>query len=119
MSAIAPGDEIIGLARGFFSAGAPSLLLTLWTVDDEATAEDEAEDNSESASDEKAAEVTAEAAEPESSAEEPEPTADEEPATEDDKTEDAPPDERPAQSTNGRLRNRRRRRVLGRVAVED
>jgi len=88
-------------------------------ADDEATAEDEAEDNSESASDEKAAEVTAEAAEPESSAEEPEPTADEEPATEDDKTEDAPPDERPAQSTNGRLRNRRRRRVLGRVAVED
>ena len=87
-------------------------------ADDEATAEDEAEDNSESASDEKAAEVTAEAAEPESSAEEPEPTADEEPATEDDKTE-APPDERPAQSTNGRLRNRRRRRVLGRVAVED
>src|SRR6478609_4685515 len=88
-------------------------------ADDEATAEDEAEDNSESASDEKAAEVTAEAAEPESSAEEPEPTADEEPATEDDKTEDAPPDERPAQSTNGRLRNRPRRRVLGRVAVED
>ncbi len=39
MSAVAPGDELIGLARGFFSAGAPSLLLTLWTVDDEATAE--------------------------------------------------------------------------------
>jgi CHAT domain-containing protein/tetratricopeptide (TPR) repeat protein len=39
VSAVAPGDEIIGLARGFFSAGAPSLLLTLWTVDDEATAE--------------------------------------------------------------------------------
>ena len=94
--------------------------LTKRAEDDEATTpEDEAEDNSESASDEKAAEVTAEAAEPESSAEEPEPTADEEPATEDDKTEDAPPDERPAQSTNGRLRNRRRRRVLGRVAVED
>ena len=89
------------------------------TAEDEATTDDEAEDNSESASDEKSAEVTAEAAEPESSAEEPEPTADEEPATEDDKTEDAPPDMRPAQSTNGRLRNRRRRRVLGRVAVED
>ena len=37
MSAIAPGDEMIGLARGFFSAGAPSLLMTLWTVDDEQT----------------------------------------------------------------------------------
>jgi CHAT domain-containing protein len=36
---IAPGDELIGLARGFFSAGVPSLLLSLWTVDDEATAE--------------------------------------------------------------------------------
>ena len=36
---VAPGDELIGLARGFFSAGAPSLLLSLWTVDDEATAE--------------------------------------------------------------------------------
>ncbi|HVF49880.1 MAG TPA: CHAT domain-containing tetratricopeptide repeat protein [Pyrinomonadaceae bacterium] len=38
VSAVAPGDEIIGLARGFFSAGAPTLLLSLWTVDDEATA---------------------------------------------------------------------------------
>ncbi|HSB12688.1 MAG TPA: CHAT domain-containing tetratricopeptide repeat protein [Blastocatellia bacterium] len=38
VSAIAPGDELIGLARGFFSAGAPSLLLTLWKVDDEQTA---------------------------------------------------------------------------------
>jgi CHAT domain-containing protein/Tfp pilus assembly protein PilF len=36
---VAPGDELIGLARGFFSAGAPTLLLSLWTVDDEATAE--------------------------------------------------------------------------------
>jgi CHAT domain-containing protein len=34
---VAPGDELLGLARGFFSAGAPSLLLSLWTVDDEAT----------------------------------------------------------------------------------
>jgi CHAT domain-containing protein len=34
---VAPGDELMGLARGFFSAGAPSLLLSLWTVDDEAT----------------------------------------------------------------------------------
>lgn len=38
VSAVAPGNELIGLARGFFSAGAPSLLLSLWTVDDEATA---------------------------------------------------------------------------------
>jgi CHAT domain-containing protein len=38
VNAVAPGDEIIGLARGFFSAGAPSLIVTLWTVDDEETA---------------------------------------------------------------------------------
>ena len=38
VSALAPGDELIGLARGFFSAGAPSLLVSLWTVDDETTA---------------------------------------------------------------------------------
>jgi CHAT domain-containing protein len=35
---LAPGDEWIGLARGFFSAGAPSLLVSQWVVDDEATA---------------------------------------------------------------------------------
>jgi CHAT domain-containing protein/tetratricopeptide (TPR) repeat protein len=34
---IAPGDELIGLARGFFSAGARSVLLSLWMVDDETT----------------------------------------------------------------------------------
>jgi CHAT domain-containing protein len=38
MSTVAPGDELIGLARGFLSAGAPSLLVSLWTVDDESTA---------------------------------------------------------------------------------
>ncbi len=38
MSAVAPGDELLGLARGFLSAGATSLLLSLWTVDDAATA---------------------------------------------------------------------------------
>ncbi len=38
INAVAPGDEIIGLARGFFSAGAPSLVVTHWTVDDEETA---------------------------------------------------------------------------------
>ena len=39
VSAVAPGDELLGLVRGFFYAGAASLLLSLWTVDDEATAE--------------------------------------------------------------------------------
>jgi CHAT domain-containing protein/tetratricopeptide (TPR) repeat protein len=39
VSAVAPGDELLGLVRGFFYAGAPSLVLSLWTVDDEATAE--------------------------------------------------------------------------------
>jgi len=38
MSEIAPGDELIGLARGFFVAGAPSLLVSLWNVDDDSTA---------------------------------------------------------------------------------
>jgi CHAT domain-containing protein len=37
LNAIAPGDELIGLARGFFSAGTPAIVLSLWTVDDEAT----------------------------------------------------------------------------------
>jgi CHAT domain-containing protein len=39
MSAIAPGDELMGLARGFLSAGSPSVMLSLWTVDDDATTE--------------------------------------------------------------------------------
>ncbi|HEY2962030.1 MAG TPA: CHAT domain-containing tetratricopeptide repeat protein [Pyrinomonadaceae bacterium] len=34
---VAPGDELIGLARGFFSAGARAILLSLWMVDDETT----------------------------------------------------------------------------------
>jgi CHAT domain-containing protein len=38
VSALMPGDEWIGLARGFFSAGAPSLLVSQWAVDDKATA---------------------------------------------------------------------------------
>ncbi len=38
MNVVAAGDELVGLARGFFSAGAPSLLVSLWAVDDEATA---------------------------------------------------------------------------------
>jgi tetratricopeptide (TPR) repeat protein len=39
VSAVAPGDELLGMVRGFLSAGAATLLLSLWTVDDEATAE--------------------------------------------------------------------------------
>lgn len=39
MSTITPGDELIGLSRGFFAAGAPSLLVSLWTVDDASTAD--------------------------------------------------------------------------------
>jgi CHAT domain-containing protein len=37
-SRIAPGDEMLGLARGFLLAGAPRVLATLWTVDDSAMA---------------------------------------------------------------------------------
>jgi CHAT domain-containing protein/tetratricopeptide (TPR) repeat protein len=39
VAGVAPGDELLGLVRGFFYAGTPSLVLSLWTVDDEATAE--------------------------------------------------------------------------------
>jgi CHAT domain-containing protein len=39
VNALTPGDEWIGLSRGFFSAGAPSLLVSQWVVDDAATAE--------------------------------------------------------------------------------
>ena len=38
ISKISAGEEILGLARGFLSAGAQSLMLSLWTVNDEATA---------------------------------------------------------------------------------
>jgi CHAT domain-containing protein len=38
ISMVVPGDELIGLARGFFAAGAPSLLVSLWSADDAATA---------------------------------------------------------------------------------
>jgi hypothetical protein len=82
-------------------------------AEDEAT-EDATEDVADEASEEpvdeaeaEPAEVTAEsteAEEPESTAEEPESTVQDEPA---------------AESKNGGLRNRRRRRLRGRVAVED
>jgi len=39
MNTVAPGEELMGLARGFLSAGSPTVLMSLWTVDDEATTE--------------------------------------------------------------------------------
>ncbi len=38
LSEIFAGDEILGLARGFLSAGAASIVVSLWTVNDVATA---------------------------------------------------------------------------------
>ena len=38
VNAVAPGDELMGLVRGFFSAGACTLVMSLWPVDDAATA---------------------------------------------------------------------------------
>jgi tetratricopeptide (TPR) repeat protein len=38
-SAQAPGNELVGLVRGFLAAGARTVVSTLWTVDDESTAE--------------------------------------------------------------------------------
>ncbi|PYS99372.1 MAG: hypothetical protein DMF63_12205 [Acidobacteria bacterium] len=37
LSKVHAGEEILGLARGFLSAGARSIVLSLWTVNDEAT----------------------------------------------------------------------------------
>lgn len=37
LNKISAGEEILGLARGFLSAGAKSLVLSLWTVNDKAT----------------------------------------------------------------------------------
>ena len=39
VSVIAAGDELLGLARGLFRAGAASLLLALWEVPDQSTAD--------------------------------------------------------------------------------
>jgi CHAT domain-containing protein/tetratricopeptide (TPR) repeat protein len=39
MSDLAPGDELCGLMRGFLYAGAPSLVVSLWAVNDRSTAE--------------------------------------------------------------------------------
>jgi tetratricopeptide (TPR) repeat protein len=38
-SAQAPGNELVGLVRGFLAAGARTVVSTLWTVDDQSTAE--------------------------------------------------------------------------------
>lgn len=38
-SAQAPGNELVGLVRGFLAAGACTVVSTLWTVDDESTAD--------------------------------------------------------------------------------
>jgi CHAT domain-containing protein len=35
---LSAGDELVGLTRAFFFAGTPSVIATLWNVDDEATA---------------------------------------------------------------------------------
>ena len=39
MNVVASGDELVGLARGLLYAGAHTLLLTLWSVNDKSTAE--------------------------------------------------------------------------------
>jgi CHAT domain-containing protein len=39
LNVIAPGDELLGLVRVLLYAGAQSLLLSLWDVHDESTAE--------------------------------------------------------------------------------
>ncbi|HSD46370.1 MAG TPA: CHAT domain-containing tetratricopeptide repeat protein, partial [Pyrinomonadaceae bacterium] len=39
MNAVTPGDELMGLTRGFLSAGSPTVMMSLWTIDDEATTE--------------------------------------------------------------------------------
>ena len=38
LTEIYPGEEMLGLTRGFLTAGARSLIVSLWTVNDKATA---------------------------------------------------------------------------------
>jgi len=38
VSRLAPGEELVGLTRGFMRAGVPAVMASLWTVDDETTA---------------------------------------------------------------------------------
>jgi tetratricopeptide (TPR) repeat protein len=38
ISRVAPGDEVQGLSRGFLAAGVPSVVASLWSVDDVSTA---------------------------------------------------------------------------------
>jgi CHAT domain-containing protein len=39
MSDVLGGDELLGLARGFLRAGTPSLVVSLWMVNDQSTAQ--------------------------------------------------------------------------------
>lgn len=39
MSEVFPGDELFGLMRGFLYAGAPSMVVSLWRVNDRSAAE--------------------------------------------------------------------------------
>jgi CHAT domain-containing protein len=39
MSDVLGGDELLGLARGFLRAGTPSLVVSLWMVNDKSTAQ--------------------------------------------------------------------------------
>lgn len=39
LSRVAPGDELLGLVRGFLMGGAPMVLASAWTVEDQATAD--------------------------------------------------------------------------------
>jgi CHAT domain-containing protein len=39
MNAVAPGEELMGLVRGFLFAGSSTVMMSLWTIDDEATSE--------------------------------------------------------------------------------
>lgn len=39
VSIVAPGDELLGLVRGFLNAGARAVMVSLWTAHDAATAE--------------------------------------------------------------------------------